>query len=92
MILRDETLLRNIATGHVFLEKVTSGQSIQQIAEEYGLSVRRVQQTLEFAFLSPDVVERVVEGRQPVFLTTDGCLKHEIPVGWSDQIRLFSTA
>lgn len=92
VIPRDETLLRNIAKGHAFLDMITSGQSIQQIAEVNDLSVRRVQQTLEFAFLSPDVVRQVIEGRQPEFLTADWCLKHEIPVGWPDQSRLFSPA
>ncbi len=78
---RDETLVRNFAKGHAFLEMITSGQSVQQIAEASGLSVRRIQQTVEFAFLSPEVVSLVLEGRQPSFLTADWCLKHEIPVG-----------
>ncbi len=89
---RDETLLRNIAKGRAFLDLITSGQSVQQIAEESNLSVRRVQQTLEFAFLSPDVVRQIVEGLQPASLTADWCLKHEIPVDWTAQTRLFSAA
>jgi len=86
---RDGTLLRNIAKGQVFLERITSGQRVQQIAEENDLSVKRVQQTLEFAFLSPDVVRQVVEGRQQASLTADWCLKHEIPVDWAEQTRGF---
>jgi hypothetical protein len=89
---RDETLLRNIAKGQAFLQMITAGRSAQQIAEETALSVRRVQQTLEFAFLSPDIVRQVVEGRQPAFLTADWCLKHEIPVDWTEQARLFCAA
>ncbi len=89
---RDETLLRNIARGHAFLDEITSGQSVQQIAKDNDLSVRRIQQTVEFAFLSPDVVCHVVEGRQPDFLTADWCLKNEIPVDWTEQIRLFSAS
>ncbi len=87
---RDETLLRNIAKGHAFLDMITSGRSVQQIAEAHDLSVRRVQQTVEFAFLSPDVVRLVVEGRQPVSLTADWCLKHEIPVDWTAQSQQFN--
>jgi len=87
---RDETLLRNIANGHAILDMITSGQSVQQIAEASGISVRRVQQTAEFAFLSPDIVRQVVEGRQPPFLTADWCLKHEIPVDWAEQSHQFS--
>lgn len=89
---RDATLLRNIAKGQAFLEMITSGQSARQIADKTGLSVRRVQQTVEFAFLSPDVVRQVVEGCQPASLTADWRLKHEIPVSWAEQSRLFATA
>lgn len=89
---RDETLLRNIAKGQTFLKMITSGQSVQHIADVSGMSVRRVQQTVEFAFLSPDMVRQVVDGRQPVFLTTDWCLKHEIPVDWAAQANLFKVA
>lgn len=85
---RDETLLRNIARGHSFLEMILSGQSVQQIAKAHNLSARRVQQTVEFGFLSPDIVRRVIEGRQPAFLTADWCLKHEIPADWTAQFRL----
>ena len=91
-IQRDETLLRNIAKGQVFLEMITSGQSVQDIASKNALSVRRVQQTVEFAFLSPEVVRQVVEGRPLVSLTSDWCLKHEIPVDWAEQAHLFIAA
>ncbi len=87
---QDETMLLNIARAHAFLDRFTSGQSVQQIAEQNDLSVRRVQQALEFAFLSPDVVRQVVEGRQPAFLTADWCLKNEINVDWAEQAHQFS--
>jgi site-specific DNA recombinase len=87
---RDETLLRNIAKGHAFLAMITSGQTVQQIADASGLSVRRVQQTAEFAFLSPDVTRLISEGRQPAFLTADWCLKHEISADWAEQAQLIS--
>ncbi len=87
---RDETLLRNIAKGHAFLDMITSGQTVPQIADAHKLSVRRVQQTVEFAFLSPDVVAQIVGGRQTDFLTADWCLKHVIPVDWAEQSRRLS--
>ena len=87
---RDETLLRNIAKGHAFLKMIKSGQTAQQIADVQDISARRVQQTLEFAFLSPDVTRQIIKGQQPPFLTADWCLKQEIPVDWAEQTRLFS--
>jgi site-specific DNA recombinase len=87
----DETLLRNIAKGHAFLDMITSGQTVPEIAEAHNLSVRRVQQTLEFAFLSPDATRQIVEGCQPASLTADWCLKHEISADWAEQALQFST-
>lgn len=89
---RDETLLRNIARAHMFLEQIKSGSSAEEIAVTNSLSVKRVQQVVEFAFLAPDIVRQIIEGRQPAFLTTDWCLKNEIPVDWADQAQVFGTA
>lgn len=88
---RDETLIANIAKGHAMLGDVMAGRSFQEIADTNALSVKRVQQILEFAFLSPRAVRRVIEGRQPSFLTADWCLKNEIPADWSAQDVLFRT-
>lgn len=89
---RDETLLRNIALGHQFLAMVKSGQSTQKIAEARGLSRKRVQQILEFAFLSPATVQTAIDAKLPDWMTTDWCLTHEFPAGWSKQAALFSQA
>ena len=89
---RDETLLRNIALGHQFLANIKAGQSTQEIAEAQGLSTKRVQQILEFAFLSPATVQLVIDATQPDWMTTDWCLTHEIPSEWAEQAALFSQA
>ncbi|MFN5998728.1 MAG: recombinase family protein [Paracoccaceae bacterium] len=89
---RDETLIRNIAKGRAFLDLITSGLSAQDIARSNDLSIKRVQQIVEFAFLSPDVVRQIVEGRQPSFLTAEWCLRHEIAADWAVQKSLFSVA
>ncbi len=88
---RDETLLRNVAKAHAFLGMITSGQTVPHIAEAHNLSARRVQQTLEFAFLSPDFTGQIVAGCQPAFLTADWCLKHEISADWAEQAQQCST-
>ncbi len=89
---QDTTLIGNIAKGHAYLDLITKGQSAQAIAEKNGISVKRVQQIIEFAFLGPDAVRQIIEGRQPPFLTADWCLKHEIAADWAAQQMLFLTA
>lgn len=89
---RDETLISNIAKGHFFIDQVARGRSFQEIADTNALSVKRVQQILEFAFLSPHSVRQVIEGRQPSFLTAEWCLKNEIPADWNAQDAIFRIA
>jgi site-specific DNA recombinase len=88
---RDETLLRNIALGHQFLANIKAGQSAQKIAEAQGLSRKRVQQILEFSFLSPATIQRALDATLPDWLTTDWSLTHEIPANWAEQAALFSS-
>ncbi|MGR3291371.1 MAG: recombinase family protein, partial [Paracoccaceae bacterium] len=89
---RDETLLRNIALGHRLLESIKAGQTTQEISEAQGLSRKRVQQILEFAFLSPATVQLALDANLPDWLTTDWCLTHEIPADWSEQAALLNQA
>ncbi|MCY1127251.1 hypothetical protein OU426_10335 [Frigidibacter sp. RF13] len=89
---RDQTLIANIAKGQAMLADAMAGRCFQEIADTNALSVKRVQQIVEFAFLSPHSVRRVIEGRHPSFLTADWCLKNEIPADWVAQDLLFRTA
>jgi len=89
---RDEVLLANIAKGHVFLQRIIKGASFQEVASDNGLSVKRVQQILEFAFLSPSLVTQVAEARQSALLTAEWCLRHETPADWAAQDALFRDA
>ena len=55
------------------------------IAAAEGTSKRRVQQMIDLAFLAPDIVRDVLDGKQPIGFTSDWCLRHEIPSDWSKQ-------
>ena len=89
---RDETLLRNIALGHQFLANIKAGQCTQEIVEARGLSRKRVQQILEFAFLSPATTQRALDANLPAWVTTDWCLTHEISAEWAEQAELLRTS
>lgn len=88
---RDEKLFRNIARAHKYLAAIKNGQTFSEIAEAEGISKRRMQHLIEFAFIAPDIVRRVYEGQQPVGLTSEFLLRNEIPIGWRDQRELFAT-
>ena len=82
--------MRNIALAHAWFERLKGGTTVAEIAEEAGTSKRRVQQIIELAFLAPDIVADVLEGRQPLGLTSDWCLRHTLPSDWAKQRALLA--
>ncbi|NOD36659.1 MULTISPECIES: recombinase family protein [unclassified Ruegeria] len=87
----DATLLRNIARAHRYFDLVRSGKTFAEIAEAEGVSKRRVQQLIELAFLAPDIVRAVREGRQPVGMTSDRLKRHAFSPIWKEQRDAFAT-
>jgi site-specific DNA recombinase len=88
---QDETLIRNIARAHAWFERIKAGATFAEIAETEGTSKRRVQQMIDLAFLAPDIVRDVLDGRQPAGFTSDWCKTHELPSDWSEQRALVAT-
>jgi site-specific DNA recombinase len=87
----DEALVGNIARAHTWLVRVQDGESPDAIASSENTSNRRVQQTLEYAFLAPDIVRDILAGKQPLGLTSTWVATHTLPVDWADQRALIAT-
>ncbi len=88
---KDETLIRNLATAHKWLNLIRAGRSLDAVCEQEKTSRRRIQQVIKFAFLAPDIVQMIVEGRQPVGLTSEWVLRNALPNDWNDQRALVAT-
>jgi hypothetical protein len=73
--------------GRVHYERAKYA-STTEIARHLGLSDPHVRRLLRFAYLAPDIVETIVEGRQPRSLTVKLLLRG-IPLAWSDQRTVF---
>lgn len=86
----DQILVRNIVKARSWLTMVVGGKTIADIAQTEGLSNRRVQDLLHLAFLSPDLLEAIVSGEQPVGLTTDYLIKTGFSTVWSEQRAQFA--
>jgi site-specific DNA recombinase len=71
--------------------RLREGQSFEAIAAEANTSKRRVQQIIDLAFLAPDVVRDITNGTQPLGLTSDWCLRHELPADWQAQRQRIAT-
>ena len=87
----DRTLLRNIANALSWLNRIKAGKTYEQIATEDAIPTDRVRKAIRYAFLAPDIVRAIVEGRQPVGLTSSYLLHHPLPDDWEKQRVLVKT-
>jgi hypothetical protein len=62
-----------------------------EIARRFKLNDAHVRRLLRFGYLAPDIVEAIVEGRQPRSLTVKRLLQG-IPCTWSEQRAVFGFA
>ena len=80
------SLLKAIARGHQWHEWIVNGEvsSKVAIANRLGLTDGYVGRILECAFLAPDIVEAILDGRQPTDLTFQK-LTCKLPLSWVEQ-------
>jgi site-specific DNA recombinase len=71
--------------------RLKEGQSFETIAAELRTSKRRIQQIIDLAFLAPDIVRDITNGTQPMGLTSDWCMRHELPSDWQAQRQRIAT-
>ena len=64
-------LIKAIARGRAWFEELAAGRarSLQELAKRDGISRRYIRRLVGLAFLSPELVEAILQGRQPVELT-----------------------
>jgi hypothetical protein len=64
---RDETLIKALVRAHRWRRKIESGQarSITDLAEQEGVTDAYVCRLLPLTCLAPDIVEAILDGRQP---------------------------
>ena len=82
------TLLKALARGRQWYEWIVAGEvsGRRSIAQKLRLDERYVGRVLECAFLAPDIVEAILDGRQSPDLTFKK-LTHRLPLGWIEQRR-----
>jgi site-specific DNA recombinase len=84
----DLPMLRAVARARRWSDELISGQarSVDEIARREGLDRRSVRRLLPLGFLSPRVVEAIVEGRQPPDLSVMALTRRiDLPLLWSAQ-------
>jgi hypothetical protein len=84
----DPALIRAVARGHRWYDDLNSQRyhSMYALAQANGVSDRYIARHLPLAFLAPDIVSAILEGRQPIVLTAEALLKTiDLPLTWAEQ-------
>ena len=89
---RDPALIKAIARGRAWFEEIVSGRarSFQELAKRDGISRRYIRRLVGLAFLSPQLVEAILQGRQPVALTATRLTELDLPLDWTEQHKLLA--
>jgi len=80
--------LKAVSRAHRWFAEISSGKtpSLARIAARESIAVRYVSRLIRLAFLAPDIIESIVDGRQPSDLTAQGLTRHiAIPIEWRSQ-------
>lgn len=82
----DNAMVKAVARAFRWREMLESGQyqTIREIATAEKINESYVGRVLRLTLLAPDIVEAILNGRQPVKLQLDRLMKW-FPVGWTEQ-------
>ncbi len=87
----DPTLIMLLAQAHRWADELKSGaaNSVKELAERHDTDKGDVSRVLPLAYLAPDIVTAILEGRQPVELTASRLKRlGTVPPKWVDQRAL----
>jgi len=86
----DLPLLKAVARARRWVGDLASGRmrSVAELARREGMDGRSVRRLVPLGFLSPRIVEAIVEGRQPPDLTVIALTRRlDLPLLWSAQVQ-----
>jgi site-specific DNA recombinase len=80
------SLIKAIARAHGWYQKVVQGAApdMRSLARQAGLTERYVGKVFGCAFFAPDIIESILEGRQPQDLNFDKLCGY-VPLSWAEQ-------
>jgi hypothetical protein len=89
----DPALIKAIARGRAWFEELATGRarSLQELAKRDGISRRYIRRLVGLAFLSPQLVEAILQGRQSVELTATRLTELDLPLDWTEQHKLLTS-
>lgn len=84
----DDTLIKALARAFRWKKMLESGEfaTVGELAEREKIAPPYLTRVLRLAQLAPDLVESILDGRQPRGLTLES-LREALPEGWAEQRR-----
>ena len=91
---RDEQLIALLAEARVARERVLAAPelTIKDIASASGQCRKRLGRLFGIAYLAPDIVAAILQGRQPPALSTRTLLTAKLPLAWDRQKTMLGFA
>ena len=83
------TLARYFAKAYEWRKKLASGCTLQEIYSSEKINERDIRFALRISLIDPEIIEAVLAGQAPEFLTYRFMKKHPIPLLWNDQRKLY---
>jgi site-specific DNA recombinase len=89
----DPALIKAIARGRAWFEELATGRarSLQELAKRDGISRRYIRRLVDLAFLSPELVEAILQGAQAIELTATRLTELDLPLAWTEQHKLLAS-
>jgi hypothetical protein len=89
----DPALIKAIVRGRAWFEELATGRarSLHELAKRDGISRRYIRRLVGLAFLSPQLVEAILQGRQSVELTATRLTELDLPLDWTEQHKLLAS-
>jgi hypothetical protein len=88
----DPALIKALVRGRAWFEELATGRarSLQELAKRDAISRRYIRRLIGLAFLSPELIEAILQGRQPVALTATRLTELDLPLDWTEQQKLLA--
>lgn len=83
------TLARYFAKGYAWRKKLETGMTLQEIISAENINDRDIRFAIRISMIDPKIIESVLAGNSPEFLTYAFIKKHPIPLLWEDQRKLY---
>jgi site-specific DNA recombinase len=81
-----------VGGGGAWFEELATGRarSLNELAKRDSISRRYIRRLIGLAFLSPELIEAILQGRQAVALTATRLTELDLPLDWTEQHKLLA--